>query len=315
MNILLSIENLTIHYSTKRGDVRAVRNISCNIKEGEIVGLLGESGCGKTTLGYSLIKLLPPNAKILSGKIIFKDEDILTLSDESLRKIRWSKISIIFQSAMNSLNPVLRVGEQIMEAILVHKNISRPEAREEVEKLYETVGLDKKFINQYPHEYSGGMRQRAIIAMALSLSPQLLIADESTTALDVLVQAQILKELKKLQKDYNLSIFFISHDILLLSEVSDRMMIMYAGKIVEIADKSTILTQPLHPYTQGLLRVYPILGRKKELMPIEGEPPDLINLPTGCPFHPRCKYKKEICDREEPELKNHKEHYAACHLI
>jgi len=315
---LLEVKNLTTYFETLRGYVRAVENVSFEIRKGEAFGLAGESGCGKTTTALSILRLLPPNGRIISGKILFEGKDLLKLSDEEYRKeIRWKGISVIFQGAMNSLNPVMSVGDQIAEAIMVHENVSKDEALERAGKLLDLVGIGAERVDRYPHELSGGMRQRAIIAMSLACNPRLIIADEPTTALDVIIEAQVLKVMKDLQRKLNLSMLVISHDLSMIAETCERIAIMYAGKIVEMGDIVKVYKDPLHPYTQRLINAFPsIIGPKKELATISGFPPDLLSPPPGCRFHPRCPYAKDKCRKEEPPLVEiDKDRYVACYLV
>lgn len=300
---VLEVKNLTINYLTLRGPVRAVEHVSFQVKKGEALGLAGESGCGKTTLALSILKLLPHNGRILGGKILFQKKDIVKMNDNELRdKIRWKGISIVFQGAMNALNPVFRVGEQIEDAIFTHeKSAKKEEAEERVGKLFESVGLDPSRIDNYPHEFSGGMRQRVLIAMALACNPSLIISDEPTTALDVIVAAQILRLLKEIKTKLNLSMILISHDLSVIAETCDIVGIMYAGMLVEHADAVTIFKKPLHPYTQGLISAFPsIKEERRSMTSIPGSPPNLLDPPTGCRFHPRCKYAMDICRKKKP---------------
>ena len=279
------------------------------------MGLVGESGCGKTSIAISLLKLLPDNASIKQGSIILNDTDVVPLKEEEMRKLRWSKISMVFQAAMNALNPVYKVGDQIIEAMEEHGMVdTNQEARERVAELFELVGLEPKLMDQYPHEYSGGMRQRAVIAMALSCSPDIIIADEPTTALDVIVQDSLLREMIELQEQLNMSMIYISHDIAVIAEVTERIGVMYAGRMAEFASAVEIFKQPLHPYTHGLMSAFPsIVGPKHELTTLPGEPPDLISPPSGCRFHPRCAYATEICSEETPEFKDMGDkHFVSC---
>lgn len=316
---LLSIRNLSTYYSTLRGYVRAVENVSFEIGEKEALGLAGESGCGKTTVALSILKILPPGGIIKNGKIIFQNIDLVKLDEEQLRKdIRWKRISIIFQGAMNALNPVYNVGQQIEEAIRLHEpEVSKREAMERASKLLELVGIEPSRINNYPHEFSGGMRQRAMIAMALACNPELLIADEPGTALDVIVQAQVLKLLKELKTRLGLSMMLITHDLSIIAETCEKVAIMYAGKIVERGKVRDVFKEPLHPYTQGLIGAFPELkAPRTKLSSIPGFPPDLLSPPSGCRFHPRCQYAMDTCKREEPkETLINGDHYVACHLI
>ncbi len=299
---VLRIEKLKTHYYTLGGIVKAVDGVDLRVYKGELVALVGESGCGKSTLAFSIMGMVPPPGRIVSGKIYLSDINLVELSDEELRKIRWSKVSMVFQGAMNSLNPVMKVGDQIIEAMLYHDVISRPEeGRSTVKHLFELVGLDPNRIDSYPHELSGGMKQRVVIAMAMALNPDLIIADEPTTALDVTTQAKIMEVLKDVQKKTGVSILLITHDLPLVAEVSDRVYIMYAGKIVETGDVFTIFKSPRHPYTQGLIGAVPsIRGPKKKLVALPGEPPDLRFPPPGCRFHPRCSKAMDICGKKEP---------------
>jgi peptide/nickel transport system ATP-binding protein len=315
---ILEIHGLKTYFETTKGYVKAVDDVSFSLEKGDAFGLAGESGCGKTTTGLSIIKLLPFNGKILDGKIIFDGIDLINMPEEILRKnIRWKRISIVFQGAMNALNPVYTVGDQIMEAILTHEDISNEEAKERVIKLFELVGIDPSRINNYPFEFSGGMKQRAMIAMALACNPDIVITDEPTTALDVIVQAQVLKLLKKLKEELNLSFIMISHDLSVIAETCNKVAIMYAGKIVEMADVVRLFKNPLHPYSQGLMNSFPSLkGPRKKLISIPGSPPNLLSPPLGCRFNPRCPYAWEKCKEEEPLLiEIDKGHYAACHLL
>jgi len=313
---LLQVKNLKTYYQTARGYVKAVDGVNFQIEEGEVFGLAGESGCGKTTVALSIIRLLPPGGRIIDGEIIFNDRNILTMSEEDIRKIRWKKIAIVFQGAMNALNPVIKVGDQIVEAITTHENVSKEDAWKRTEKLFEMVGIDPSRTKDYPHEFSGGMKQRVMIAMALACNPQLLIADEPATALDVIVQAQILKLMRELQRKMNLSMMLITHDLSIIAETCNKVAIMYAGKIVEYADTKRIFREPQHPYTRGLINAFPsIRGPKRKLISIPGTPPDLLNPPSGCKFHPRCPYTNDKCKKIEPELKDIGErHYVACHM-
>lgn len=319
MKPLLDINDLTVHYKILRGYVKAVEGVNLQLRKGETLGLAGESGCGKTTMALSIMRLLPPNGRIVRGKIIFDGEDITTLPEDRVRKeIRWKKIAIVFQGAMNALNPVYSIGEQIIEAIRFHEpEVHKDEALERAKKLLELVGIDPSRVDNYPHEFSGGMRQRAMIAMALACNPKLLIADEPGTALDVIVQAQVLKLIVELQKKLNLSLILITHDLSIISETCEKAAIMYAGKLVENGSVYKIFKEPLHPYTQGLIASFPdIYAPKAEIKSIEGQPPDLLNPPSGCRFHPRCQYAMDICRvKEPPYVEVEKEHFVACHLV
>jgi peptide/nickel transport system ATP-binding protein len=315
---VLEVKNLKMYYFTNKGVVKAVDDVSFTLNKGEVLGLAGESGCGKSSLGFTLLGMPTPPGKIVDGSIKIEGREIVGLPEDVLRKeIRWQKISMIFQGAMNALNPVYTVGYQLTEPLIYHKGMSQEEALDRAQKYLELVGLDPEIVYRYPHELSGGMKQRVVIAMALLMEPSVVIADEPTTALDVIVQAQIINLMKKLKKELNLSMIFITHDLSILAEISDKVAIMYAGKIVEIGDSEKIYYEPAHPYTQKLLAAIPRLHEDVEKLEfIPGQPPNLINPPKGCRFHPRCPYAMDICGEQEPELKEiDKDHYAACWLL
>ena len=304
---ILEVNDLTMHYMTRKGPVFAVDDVSFHVSRGESVGLVGESGCGKTSIAISLLKLLPENADIIGGEILLNSTDLVPLTYEQMRRFRWKQISMVFQAAMNALNPVYSVEEQILEAMRLHlPQLGDKELDERVDGLFELVGLDPRFKDQYPHQYSGGMRQRAVIAMALSCDPDLIIADEPTTALDVIVQDALLKRIREIQEQLNMAMIYISHDVAVIAEVSDRVGVMYAGRLVELASTEAIFHRPIHPYTMGLMSAFPsIVGPKTELVMLPGEPPDLLDPPPGCRFHPRCLYATEICSQEVPEFRDH----------
>ena len=301
--MLLEVSNLRLYYRTIRGLVHAVDGVSFDLDKGETLGLVGESGCGKSSTALALMRLLPKNVAVFKGKIILDGEDITSLSEEEFRaRIRWKKISMVFQGAMNSLNPVLKVGFQVAEPMIVHLNMNKDEALNRARELFKMVGLSPDFVNRYPHELSGGMKQRVVIAMALALNPELIILDEPTSALDVSIQAQIMNLLKRLKKKLGISMIFITHDIALASDLCDRIAVMYAGNIVELGTAEQVLLDPKHPYAQKLIASVPRL--REDRMPefIPGAPPDLVNPPPGCRFHPRCPYATERCKKEEPPL-------------
>jgi len=312
---VLQVEDLTMHYTTRAGEVSAVNNVTFYLERGQSMGLVGESGCGKTSIAFSLFKLLPDNAHIKTGKVFLNGQDLVPLKEDEMRKVRWRHISMVFQAAMNSLNPVYKVGDQIIEPMENHGLVETNQAaREHVAELFNLVGLDPKLMDQYPHEYSGGMRQRAVIAMALACNPDLIIADEPTTALDVIVQDSLLREMIELQKKLNMSMIYISHDIAVIAEVTERIGVMYAGRLAEFGTAEEIFKHPLHPYTYGLMSAFPsIVGPKRELTTLPGEPPDLISPPPGCRFHPRCPFATEICSEQDPEFRDMgSDHFAAC---
>ena len=299
---LLEVENLSVGYNTKNGYLKAVEGVSFDLDEGKSLGFVGESGCGKTTIGAALMGLLPPNGSVREGRIIFEGKDLLKISEGEMRKIRWGKIAMIFQAAMNALNPVHRVDNQIAEAILTHNpELEKEEALRQVKDLFQTVGIPEIRMRDYPHQYSGGMKQRAIIAMALACHPKLIIADEPTTALDVIVQDQILEEIKILQKEFNISMIFISHDISIVANVCSQIAVMYAGQIVEYGHREAVFDSPAHPYTKALISSYPTLtGKKSHLIPIPGETPNLLHPPAGCRFCERCTEAGSSCKAEPP---------------
>lgn len=314
---LLNIENLTTHYETRGGSVKAVDDVSLSLERGDALGLVGESGCGKTTTMLSLMRLLPSNGKIISGKIDFDGTDMVSIEEEELRqRIRWKRISMVFQGAMNALNPVIKVRDQITQAIRNHEDVEKEAAWDRVGELFQLVGIDPERAAEYPHEFSGGMKQRAIIAMALACNPDLVIADEPVTALDVIVQAQILELTRELRARLGLSMILITHDLSVIADTCTKAAIMYAGKIVEQGDILQIFKNPEHPYSQGLLTNYPsIKSKRMTFTPISGRPPNLIDPPPGCRFHPRCPYAMEICSKEVPEtIDLGGGHYIACHL-
>lgn len=317
--VVLDVQDLTTYYATDRGPVRAVEGVSFQLEEGEAMGLAGESGCGKTTVALSLLKILPTNGRIVEGKILLNGTDIVPLSESDMRKkIRWKKLSMIFQGAMNALNPLYKVGDQIAEAITLHEpDVTRKEAKERTSKLLEMVGVDPSRIDNYPYEFSGGMKQRALIAMSLACNPAVVLADEPGTALDVIVQAQVLRLMKELKERLNLSIIMIAHDLSMIAEVCQKISIMYAGYLVEYGDIVKIFKEPAHPYTKALIEAFPsIVAEKQEMVSIPGFPPDLLHPPSGCRFHPRCKIAKDVCKKEIPELREiSKGHFAACHLV
>ena len=301
---VLKVENLNMHYETIAGNVSAVRDVSFELKEGESFGLVGESGCGKTSVAMSLLQLQADNAKISSGSIKLNDEELVTKTEKELRKIRWKGISIVFQGAMNAWNPVVKIGEQIREAIREHyPNNSKEDNSDKIKKLFDIVGLEHSIMNRFPHELSGGMKQRAVIALALSCDPKVLIADEPTTALDVVIQDQILKEISKVQELLGLSLIYISHDIAVIAEMTSNMAVMYAGSIVEMGKTSEIFSNPRHAYTKLLLESTPsIVGEKKKLRSLDGEPPSLIGDIKGCTFSPRCPEPSDSCKNQSLEM-------------
>lgn len=317
---LLDVQDLTTHYFIGRGAVQAVDNVSFQVDKGEAIGLAGESGCGKTTVALSIMEILPKEGKILGGKILFDGTDLTKLKEAEIReKIRWKRISIVFQGAMNALNPVYKVGDQIIESILAHEHdVGKNEAKQRTQALLEMVGIQASRADNYPHEFSGGMRQRALIAMAIACNPELLIADEPGTALDVIVQAQVLKLLKELKQKLNLSMMLITHDLSIIAETCEKAAILYAGKVAESGDVTTIFKEPLHPYTQGLMSAFPsIRAAKAKMVSVPGLPPDLLNPPSGCRFHPRCQFAMEICRKKQPGLirAGTGDHYVSCFLV
>lgn len=319
MNSLLKVENLQMHYFTSKGAVRAIDDISFELMPGETIGLVGESGCGKTSLGTSILRMPTPPGRYISGKILVDGVDVIPLPEREVRKdIRWQKISMVFQGAMNCLTPVYTIGRQMMETLNEHSDMSRSDAESLITEYLGYVGLPPEIVQRYPHELSGGMKQRAVIATALFLKPEIVILDEPTTALDVIVQAQIINLLKKLKKQFSLSFIFITHDLALEAEISDRICVMYAGKIVELGSNAQIYgTQgPAHPYTERLLAATPRLFKKVEqLQFIPGTPPDLIAPPKGCRFNPRCDKAFDRCFQEEPPLiEIEPGHMSACWL-
>ena len=301
---VLVVKDLNMHYETLAGNVSAVKNVSFSVKEGESFGLVGESGCGKTSVAMSLLQLQADNAKISSGSISLDGIEMVGMSESELRKVRWNGISIVFQGAMNAWNPVEKVGEQIREAIREHyPSNTKAENTEKIQSLFKMVGLDSSIMDRFPHELSGGMKQRAVIALALSCDPKVVIADEPTTALDVVIQDQILKEIKNVQKLLGLSLIYISHDIAVIAEMTNQMAVMYAGSIVEIGPTDQVFSNPKHAYTRLLLESTPsVVGDKKKLRSLDGEPPSLINEGASCSFSPRCPEPSENCKSGKSEM-------------
>ncbi len=315
---LLSINNLSIHYSVDDGVVHAVENMSLEVGKGETLGLVGETGAGKTTTALGIMQLVPnPPGKIVSGEVIFEGEDLLKKSQQELRKIRGNKISMIFQDPMTSLNPVMTVGEQIAEVIKLHQNIDDKEVAKKAAQMLETVGIPGGRAKDYPHQFSGGMRQRVVIAIALACNPTLLIADEPTTALDVTIQAQVLELMKKLKDEFKTSMIMITHDLGIVADVCDKVAIMYAGKVVEYTDKFNLFKIPKHPYTLGLFNSIPNIEEDEDrLKPIKGLMPDPTDLPSGCAFHPRCPMATDECSKRVPKITEVAPgHYVNCLLF
>jgi len=316
--VLLDVQNLSVNYVNDENVAKAVHNVSFQLHEGELLGLVGESGCGKTTLVMALTRLLPSAGQIANGHVYFDGKDLAAISEEEMKAVRWTGISIIFQGAMNALNPVRTVGDQIAEAITKHEpSFPRGTLDARVEELLELVGIGAGNKDRYPHQYSGGMRQRAMIAMALSCNPQVVIADEPTTALDVMIQAQILELLDSLRKKLGLAIIFVTHDLGVVAEMCDSVLVMYGGVTAEYASVDTIYNAPRHPYTQELLKAFPDLSKpEKRLVSIPGYPPKLDALPAGCRFAPRCPLAFDRCMIELPKLYELEDgHLASCFLI
>ena len=312
---LLSIRNLQTHYLTRQGPVYAVSDLGLELNERDFLGIVGESGCGKSTLAYSIMKLIPEPGKIVGGNILFKENDLVKLNEREMSQIRWNDISMIFQQSMNSLNPVQKVKDQIIEAIMLHKIVeSKKQALEIVEDLFLQVGLGSNVIDSYPFELSGGMKQRVIIAMALSCNPKIVIADEPTTALDVTIKAQIMDLLKKIRHKYKMSLIMISHDLSVIAETCDKVIVMYAGKIIETGDVVQIFNKPGHPYTKLLIGAIPSMEsvKRKKLISIPGKPPNLLYPIRGCGFFSRCPFAKEICENTYPNIETYGN--IACHF-
>lgn len=298
---LLEIAGLSTYYFTRAGIVRAVDGVDFSMKKGETVGLVGESGSGKSTLGLSILRLVPPPGRIVGGKIAFDGEDLTQLDDEEMLKVRGERISMVFQDPMTSLNPLMKIGDHLIETITVHKEMTRQDAEEEARSILDRVDIPPERLNDYPHQFSGGMRQRVMIALALSLNPDLVIADEPVTALDVIIQAQILDLMRDLKRLYDMGLILIMHDVSVVAGVADRIAIMYAGQLVEFADVVPLFEKPLHPYAEALLQAVPnVQLDDQKLKYIPGMPPDLAHPPVGCRFHPRCPYVMDVCKRRAP---------------
>jgi len=335
---LLSVRHLTTEFHLADKQIaRALEDVSFDVMPGQTIGLVGESGCGKTTTLMAIMRLLPASGRITAGNVYFNGTDLLTLSEHEMRSLRWKDMAIIFQGAMNALNPVMKIGDQIREAILLHNLMQRQAAEQRVDELLEMVGIPRLRRDQYPYQYSGGMRQRAMIAMALACSPDLLFADEPTTALDVMIQAQVLELLKQIQKNLGLAIVLVTHDLGVVAEMCDTVVVMYGGKVAEYGPAELVYNQPQHPYTQRLLEAFPDLSRSielsagshrpdalsggQDLATIPGTPPRLNALPPGCRFNPRCNKSMEICTQSAPKLVDMAtpgsgaRQLAACHLL
>ena len=324
--ILLEVRDLAVDFvNPNQPPARALENVSFSLREGEILGVVGESGCGKTTLMLSLMRLLAATGRIVEGQVIFRGQDLLDLTEAQMSDVRWKNISIIFQGAMNALNPVRRVSDQIAEAIWQHYPVThKSEVEARVSELLDLVGIDPNRKNQYPHQFSGGMRQRVMIAMALACTPQIVIADEPTTALDVMIQAQILQLLSKLREKLGVAVLFVTHDLGVVAEICDTVLVMYGGVVAEYADVDTIYNHARHPYTQELLKAFPDLSNLTgKLAAIPGYPPRLDALPPGCRFAPRCPAVFERCHTSQPppyllsqgSLRHNTPHYASCYLV
>jgi peptide/nickel transport system ATP-binding protein len=314
---LLSVRSLSVDYVTGDGPVRAVDGVSLDVQPGEIMGVAGESGSGKTTLAKVLLRILPPPGVITGGEVLFRGRDVLCMGEEALRELRWKRISMVFQSAMDALNPVITVGEQMEDTLLAHGTESRKAARSRAATLLEMVGIDARRLDSYAHQLSGGMRQRVGIALALALEPDLVILDEPTTALDVIVERDILKEIRALQRTSGFSVLFITHDLARMLQVSDRVAVLYAGRVAEVGPAAELRRAPRHPYTQGLLAAFPsVRGPAEPREPIKGAPPSVKSPPSGCRFHPRCPHAVDRCRSETPGLTRiGPGHAAACHLL
>ncbi len=300
--MLLEVRDLRVEYATGRHPVVAVDGVDLEVHEGEFVGVVGESGCGKSTLLFAIARLLSPPAEITGGSVMFHGENLVTLSNRDLNALRWKNYSVVMQSAMNALNPVTSIGAQFRDVIDAHTPMSPQQARQRSAELLELVGIDPIHLKSYPHQLSGGMRQRAMIAMALLFTPELVIMDEPTSALDVVAQRSLMVQIKELQKELGFAVVFVTHDMSLVSHFSDQLLVMYAGQVVESGPTRTVFDSPAHPYSQGLLDAFPsIRGPRRELTGIPGAPPDLGQPPSGCRFHPRCPQRFEPCDRVVPE--------------
>ncbi len=315
--MLLEVANLTTHYRLKEGSVRACENINLQLQSGEALGLVGESASGKTTAALSLVRLLPDNARVVSGSIKIEGREISGVTEDEMRRIRWKEIAIIFQGAMNALNPVRRVGDQIGEALRIHERLSEKEAAMRVASLFEQVEIDQGRVKEYPHEFSGGMRQRVMIAMAIACNPKVVIGDEPTTALDVMVQAQVLQLLEGLRRERQMGMILITHDLSVVGETCDSVAVMYAGKIIESGPTEKVFSTPAHPYTQALIRAFPnIEGERNLASSIPGNPPNLLHPPAGCRFHERCSEAYALCSEKEPTTTALSDgHRASCHLL
>ncbi|WP_437292132.1 ABC transporter ATP-binding protein [Sorangium sp. So ce406] len=313
---LLSVQDLRVEFMTPTGPVCAVDNVSFDIAPGEVLGLAGESGSGKSTVAMAIMRLLRPPAIITGGRVLFAGQDVLSMTEEQLRAFRWRKMALVFQSAMTALNPVLTIGEQIADPIIAHDGVTKAQAMERAAALLKLVNIDPSRLTSYPHQLSGGMRQRVVIAIAMALKPPFLIMDEPTTALDVVVQREILQQIAELKERLGFSILFITHDLSLIAEFSTRIAILYAGKLAETARAKDLFSDPKHPYTQGLLGSFPsVRGPRRRLQGIPGSPPDMRNPPPGCRFHPRCPQAFATCQHELPVLREiAPEHRGACHL-
>ncbi len=316
MENILEIENLSVHFPINIGTVRAVNRVSLKIKQGEVMGLVGESGCGKSTLGFSILRLLRPPGQIVDGKILYHGHDIVQMKKNELLSLRGKRIAMIFQDPLTSLNPLFRIDQQFIETLETHeKGIGRKEAFKRAENMLESLGISPERLLEYPHQMSGGMRQRIMIGMGLILNPDFLIADEPTTALDVIVEAQFLDLLNDLRKQFNLTIILITHNLGNVAQLADRITVMYGGSIAEVGGANEIFEEPLHPYTQGLLASIPNIKLdqpKLETMP--GSPPDLVDPPAGCVFHPRCPRAMDVCRNERPEMIAKNGHLVSCWL-
>jgi peptide/nickel transport system ATP-binding protein len=313
---LLRVKDLCVDYLTERGPVRAVDSVSLDVEKGEFLGIVGESGCGKSTLLFAISSLLSPPARVASGEVRFQGEDMVTMSEAELRRFRWRQYSVVMQSAMNALNPVMTIGDQLRDAIAAHERMSSHDMKTRSEEVLRLVGIDPVHLHSYPHQLSGGMRQRAMIAMALVFTPELVIMDEPTSALDVVAQRSLMVQIKQLQRQIGFAAIFVTHDMSLVSHFSDRLAVMYAGQVVEIGETRQLFADPKHPYTVGLMHSFPsITGTVQPLTGIPGNPPDLAHPPAGCRFHPRCPQVMPRCKTEETAFYAREKDLVRCFLF